>query len=209
MSETTKKPKISKAELFRILKYALISCSAGAIQLISSSILKLCITDETPFMFIREQPLNTFVSDTIGLALSIIWNCTFNRKFTFKSAKNVPIAMLLAFAFYIPFYPFQRWYIPTIEESLISIGFWGWLIGLVTCMLINGVLEFCWQQFVVFRGSVDSAKKKEQYQQGEITEQTNDHEVVEQAEVTATGEAAVAGEKENNDVTKTVNKKGK
>lgn len=169
MSETAQKTKISKKELFRILKYALIACSAGAIQFISSTILKLCIPNEDPFMFIREQPLNTFISDTIGLALSIIWNFTFNRKFTFKAANNVPVAMLLAFVFYVPFYPFQIWYIATIEECLISIGVWGYLIGLVTCMIINGVLEFCWQQFVVFRGAIDTNSKAKNEHGGEQT----------------------------------------
>lgn len=149
----------AKKELWRAVKYTLFAISAGVIQLVSSSILKLvldaAIVEKIPFFFIIEQDVSTFVADTVGLALSIIWNFTFNRKFTFKAASNVPIAMLLAFLFYVPFYPFQIWYIPMVENGL-NIGFWGWLIGLVTCMLINFVLEFLWQQFVVFRGKLDT-----------------------------------------------------
>ena len=51
--------------------------------------------------------LVTFISTTVALCASILWNFTFNRKFTFKDAGNVPKAMLLAFLFYVPFYPFQ------------------------------------------------------------------------------------------------------
>lgn len=149
----------NKKELWRMLKYTLFAISAGVVQLVSSTVLKLvldaAITDPIPFKFIIEQDVSTFVADTVGLALSVIWNFTFNRKFTFKAANNVPLAMTLAFLFYVPFYPFQIWYIPMVENGL-AIGFWGWLIGLVTCMLINFVLEFLWQQFVVFRGKIDT-----------------------------------------------------
>ena len=166
--EAAHKRALAKKELWRALKYTLFAISAGAIQLISSAILKLVldavIVEKIPFQFIIEQDVSTFVADTVGLALSIIWNFTFNRKFTFKAANNVPVAMLLAFLFYVPFYPFQIWYIPMVEQGL-NIGFWGWMIGLVTCMLINFVLEFLWQQFVVFRGKLDTnslAKKDAQ-----------------------------------------------
>ena len=152
-------------ELWRAIKFTLFSISAGAIQIISSTILKLVldsvIDTNATVVFIRQQPTSTFVADTVGLALSIIWNFTFNRKFTFKAASNVPLAMALAFLFYVPFYPFQTWYVPMVEENLASIGFWGYLIGLGTCMIINFVLEFLWQKFVVFRGKVDSNEKKE------------------------------------------------
>ena len=154
------KPIIKNKELWRAIKFTLFSISAGAIQIISSSILKLvldmAIDADATVVFIRQQPTSTFVADTVGLALSIIWNFTFNRKFTFKAASNVPVAMLLAFLFYVPFYPFQTWYVPMVEENLASIGFWGYLIGLGTCMIINFVLEFLWQKFVVFRGKVDT-----------------------------------------------------
>ncbi|MCM1290169.1 MAG: GtrA family protein [Corallococcus sp.] len=152
--------KIKNKELLRTIKYALIAISAGVIQLVSSIVLKL-ILDQTglkdhSLFFIKEFGTTTFISDTVGLFLSILWNFTFNRKYTFKAANNVPVAMCLALLFYVPFYPFQIWYIDTIEKALVNIGFWGYVIGLVTCMLINFVLEFTWQRFVVFRKSLDT-----------------------------------------------------
>ena len=157
-------------ELWRAIKFTLFSISAGVIQIVSSFLLKFVIIDRVmdpnaTMTFIIEQPTSTFIADTVGLALSVIWNFTFNRKFTFKAASNVPIAMLLAFVFYIPFYPFQIWYVAMVEKGLSAIGDWGYVIGLGTCMVINFVLEFLWQQFVVFRGKVDTndlAKKEQQ-----------------------------------------------
>ena len=160
---------INKKEMWRAIKFTLFSISAGVIQAVSSLLLKLVILDrvmdpEATMVFIIEQPTSTFIADTVGLALSVLWNFTFNRKFTFKAANNVPIAMLLAFLFYVPFYPFQIWYIAMVEHGLESIGSWGYIIGLATCMIINFVLEFLWQKFVVFRGKVDTndLAKKEQ-----------------------------------------------
>ena len=160
-----------KKEWWRILKFVLFSLCAGAIQMVSSLLLKLVLLDyiippDSTLVFITQQATSTFIADTVGLALSVIWNFTFNRKFTFKSANNVPIAMLLAFVFYIPFYPFQIWYIATIEKALMGSigGDFAYIIGLVTCMIINFILEFLWQTFVVFRKSIDTntnVKKKD------------------------------------------------
>lgn len=159
--------KIKNKELLRTIKYALIAISAGVIQFVSSTILKL-ILDQTALVgqrmfFITDTEKTAFISETIGLVLSVVWNCTFNRKYTFKAANNVPLAMCLALLFYVPFYPFQIWYMATIQNALADIGFWAFLISLVTCMIINGVLEFLWQRFVVFRKSLDtnSAAQKE------------------------------------------------
>ena len=172
--------KINKKELWRVVKFTLFSISAGAIQAISSLLLKLVILDrvmdpDATLTFIIKQPASTFIADTVGLALSVLWNFTFNRKFTFKAANNVPIAMLLAFVFYIPFYPFQIWYVAMVEQGLHSIGGWGYVIGLGTCMIINFVLEFLWQQFVVFRGKVDTNALAQKQQEQQNSTKTDDN----------------------------------
>ncbi len=159
----TKGKSDKKKEIWRAIKFVLFSLSAGAIQMVSSLLLELVILDhvipaDSTIFFIVEQSTSVFIADTVGLALSVIWNFTFNRKFTFKSANNVPLAMLLAFIFYIPFYPFQIWYIPTVQAGLIApLGeAFSYVIALVTCMIINFILEFLWQTFVVFRKSIDT-----------------------------------------------------
>ena len=156
------KMKIKNKELLRTIKYTLFMISAGVIQFLVSTVLKLILdatTSEKSLFFIIEFTQSTFIADTVGLFCSIIWNFTFNRKYTFKAANNVPIAMTLALLFYVPFYPFQIWYVDFVEKALISIGIWGYLIGLVSCMIINGVLEFLWQRFVIYRKSVDTSAK--------------------------------------------------
>lgn len=165
------------------VKYALCTASAGAIEFITFTILLnvLPIDPSRHIVFITDVSLLNFVSTCISLALSILWNFTINRKFTFKSAGNVPRAMILAFLFYVPFFPFKLWfngYMPgylvagaaqaagvtaavyLASHSIVSLG-----VEVMT-MLLNAVLEFCWQKFVIYRKEEDSALAK--YNVGEI-----------------------------------------
>ena len=190
--------KIKNKEALRTIKYTLFMISAGAIQFIVSTVLKLILdatTSEQQIYFIKEFILSTFVADTVGLFCSIIWNFTFNRKYTFKAANNVPIAMALALLFYVPFYPFQIWYVDFVEKQLEVIGFFGYLIGLITCMILNGVLEFLWQRFVIYRNSVDTAANSA----GEAAKERNEEQLVageaeadvaQQEELPASGDAS-------------------
>lgn len=142
----------------QVVKYALCAGSAGLIQFISFTILQAVLPSMGTMHFIVEDmAVNTFIATTVALALSILWNFTMNRKFTFKSAGNVPRAMFLAFLFYVPFYPFQTWYVHTIKIALGGAD-WAGLIAEATVMLINGVLEFCWQKFFIYRKEEGTAE---------------------------------------------------
>lgn len=154
---------INKKEIMRAVKYTLFAASAGVIQLVSAFLLELVIfkrviPDNATIHFIFDLDKSSFIAESIALALSVIWNFTFNRKFTFKAATNVPLSMALAFLFYVPFYPFQIWYINTVRGALLSsIGEdLAFVVAQVTCILINFVLEFTWQRFVVFRNKLDT-----------------------------------------------------
>lgn len=140
--------------VMQFIKYALCAASAGIIQLVVFTILHNVIPDDGKTInFIKPTAINTFVATTVALCASILWNFTLNRKFTFKDASNVPKAMILAFLFYVPFYPFQTWYVCTIEP-LLSAKINATLAGIIaegTVMIINFALEFMWQKFVVFR----------------------------------------------------------
>ena len=144
-----------KQEFLRGFKFVLFSISAGIIQILSYELL-------SNFVF-NDASINQYEwsyygwSYFIALALSVLWNFTFNRKFTFKSAKNVPIAMLLVFVFYIFFTPLSIWW----GIELVKIG-WNDTIVLLLTMLINLILEFLWTRFVVYRNSIDTAKKKDE-----------------------------------------------
>lgn len=146
VSQETKTSKMSaetKETIWQSIKFTLFSLSAGIIQIISFTILSL---------FVFKDSENLFGwSHLIALLLSVIWNFTFNRKFTFKSATNVPIAMLKVAAFYAVFTPATVFG----GQALANIGWNEFLIeGLI--MLLNFVLEFIYCKFVVFRDSINT-----------------------------------------------------
>ena len=91
----------------------------------------------------------------ISLVLSIVWNFTLNRRYTFKSAANVPIAMAKVFGFYLVFTPLSTYLGDLAEKAGIND-----FIILVATMLANFVLEFLFCKFVVYRGSEDTIKTK-------------------------------------------------
>ena len=80
-------------EFWRFIKFVLFSISAGVIEIVSFALLS------------ELTPLKEWISYIISVILSVIWNFTFNRKFTFKSANNIPIAMSKVALFYVVFIP--------------------------------------------------------------------------------------------------------
>ena len=127
--------------LWQAVKFTLFSISAGAIQLGSCAILEIFIQDY-------------WIPYLVSLVLSILWNFTLNRKYTFKSAANVPVAMAKVFGFYLVFTPAST-YLGALAEKQ---GCHDFLILAVT-MLSNFVLEFLFCKFVVYRGQEDTLEK--------------------------------------------------
>lgn len=127
-------------ELLRSLKFLLFSVSAGIIQLALFALLNELLQ------------LDYWVSYLIALVASVLWNFTFNRRYTFKSDGNVGRAMLLVFAFYCVFTPLS-----TMLEHRLA-GVLGWNEYLVTAinMILNFITEFLYQRFVVYRKSLDT-----------------------------------------------------
>lgn len=136
------KKKISKAEVFRALKFVGFSISAGVIQIGTFEILY----DAIHWLW--------WPSYLISIVLSVIWNFTFNRKFTFKSANNVPIAMMWTLLYYAAFIPASVFG----GQALEDVGWNGTLVEALM-MVINFVTEFLWQRFFVFRNSIDTNSK--------------------------------------------------
>ena len=133
-----------KKEWIRVVKFTLFSISAGLIEIVSFALLNELL--HLPY----------WMSYLIALVLSVLWNFTLNRKFTFKSAANVPVAMLKVACYYAVFTPLS-----TLLEHQLA-GNLGWNEYLVTAinMILNFVTEFLFQRFVVYRNSVDTAEKK-------------------------------------------------
>lgn len=153
--------KINKKELWRTVKFILFSISAGAIQLGTTAIL-LAIWPSSKFSM---GPMLFYI---IGLILSVIWNLTFNRKFTFKSVANYPIALAKTIGFYIIFAPasalLAAWLTNGDIFSVWTITHLGWpdIVGTIICMIINLALEFPFQRYVVFGKSLDSNVKNKE-----------------------------------------------
>ena len=137
-----------KQEVWNLIKFILFSISAGVIQILSFTLLSELVFMDSD----NEYGISYFIS----LVLSVIWNFTFNRKFTFKSANNVPIAMLLVLAYYCVFTPLSIcWGI-----ALTNAGWNEYLVLFIT-MVINVLTEFVWTRFVVYKDSINTAQKKE------------------------------------------------
>ena len=92
----------------------------------------------------------------VALCLSVLWNFTLNRKFTFQSAANVPIAMLKVAGFYLVFTPLSTWWSAVLTEPAYGL-MWNEYVVLIGTMVINFVTEYLFQRFVVFGKSLDTA----------------------------------------------------
>ena len=134
----------AKKEFLRTVKFTLFSISAGLIQILAFSLLFELLKLDEP------------IAHLISLTLSVLWNFTFNRKFTFQSASNIPIAMLKVAAYYLVFTPLSTWWTAALTGP--AIGWNGYLVEGLT-MLVNFVTEFLYQRFFVFGNSLDTANK--------------------------------------------------
>lgn len=140
-----------KKEIWRAVKFLLFSASAGLIEIGSFTLLN----ELTNWSY--------WPCYLIALVLSVLWNFTLNRKFTFKSANNVPVAMMKVALYYAVFTPASTILGNFLAENL------GWNEYLVTAlnMIANFVTEYLYDTYVVFRGSIDTndlAKKQQQKQ---------------------------------------------
>ena len=151
MPAAAQPPKLTKKENVRqAVKYFLFASSAGAIQVISFALL-------LEFNVFRDVGSKYGPSYFVALVLSVLWNFTFNRKLTFQSACNVPVAMLKVFAYYLVFTPASVWWGNALTRAFPQ--HWMEYVILVGTMLVNGVTEFLYQRCYVFRDSINSAKK--------------------------------------------------
>ena len=124
----------------QVVKFALFSASAGIIETVAFTLMKLL----TPFKY--------WPCYLVALVLSVLWNFTLNREFTFKSSNNVPKAMFLVFLFYCVFTP-----VSTLAGNYLSeTAHWNDYAVLFTTMACNLVTEYLYDRFVVYRNSMNT-----------------------------------------------------
>lgn len=134
--------KAKKAEALRMIKFLFFSISAGVIQMAAFTALnELTDWDYWPCYL-------------IALTLSVLWNFTLNRKFTFKSASNVPVAMLKVAAFYCVFTPLTTIMGNYLVEDLL----WNEYLVTVINMVLNFTTEYIYDRFFVFGKTIDTNK---------------------------------------------------
>ena len=148
---------MKNSNALQAVKFALFSASAGIIQVGSFTLLNELVL---PNINIENEKIMSILSSEYGvcylvaLTLSVLWNFTFNRRYTFKSAANVPIAMAKVFGFYLVFTPLSTFLGNLAEKAGVN----DFLILAVT-MIANFVLEFLFCKFVVYRKSENTLEK--------------------------------------------------
>ncbi|MDO4647695.1 MAG: GtrA family protein [Eubacteriales bacterium] len=135
-----------KKEILRALKFTLFSISAGVIEIAVYSLLDAV----TPWKY--------WPCYLIALVLSVVWNFTLNRQFTFQSANNVPVAMAKVLAFYAVFTPASTWTGNYLAEVVLVPG----ILVTILNMICNFVLEYLYDMFFVFGKSLDTNKKAQE-----------------------------------------------
>ena len=141
-NNTTPYKPTGKESAIQVVKFALFSASAGIIQtLVFTALNELTNLPYWPCYL-------------TALICSVIWNFTLNRQFTFKSANNVPIAMLKVAAFYLVFTPLSTWWGTALTNRGVNE-----YITLFGAMVVNLITEFLYDRFVVFRDSMNTNKR--------------------------------------------------
>ena len=133
-----------KKELMRTAKFLLFSVGAAAIQIGSFTLLNEAFS------------VAYWLAYLISLILTIIWMFILNRKFTFKSTGNIPVAMLKTLAYYAVFTPLSTWWTAVLTGPAVG---WNEYVVLATTMVINCSTEYLFDRFVVFGDSIDTAGK--------------------------------------------------
>jgi putative flippase GtrA len=132
-----------KKEIKRMIKFTLFSISAGLIEIGLFELLYNVIK------------WSWWPSYLIALVASVLWNFTLNREYTFKSANNVPIAMMKVFLFYLVFTPLSTLLGNYLEGTLN----WNGTVVTLINMVLNFVLEYLYDRYYVFKDSIDTKRK--------------------------------------------------
>lgn len=133
----------TKKEFIRMTKFMLFSISAGVIEAVVFSLMN------------ELTNLEYWPCYLTALVLSVLWNFTLNRHFTFQSANNIPVAMTKVAIFYAVFTP-----ITTIGGNYLveTVGFNEYFVTAMS-MILDFVTEYLYDRFIVFGKAIDTKKQ--------------------------------------------------
>ena len=133
---------MNKSNILQAIKFTLFSISAGVIQVVSFTLINELL--HWPY----------WPAYLTALVLSVLWNFTLNRRYTFQSAANIPIAMAKVFGFYLVFTPLSTW-LGALAEGTGGNEY----IVLAVTMVTNFVTEYLFCKFVVYRNQENTRQK--------------------------------------------------
>ena len=128
-----------QTSVWQMVKFTLFSASAGIIQVLAFTVME------------KLFHLPYWPSYLTALVLSVLWNFTFNRRYTFRSDASLSRSMLLVALFYVVFTPLSAW-----GGAALTKASWNDFLVLALTMALNFVLEFLYQRLVVYRGQIDT-----------------------------------------------------
>lgn len=133
----------TKKEFIRMTKFMLFSISAGVIEAVVFALMN------------ELTNLEYWPCYLTALVLSVLWNFTLNRHFTFQAANNIPVAMTKVAIFYAVFTP-----ITTIGGNYLveTVGFNEYFVTAMS-MILNFVTEYVYDRFIVFGKAIDTKKQ--------------------------------------------------
>ena len=136
---------MKKTESIRMIKFLLFSISAGVIE----AVVFAMMNELTSFKY--------WTCYLTALVLSVLWNFTLNRQFTFKAANNIPIAMLKVAVFYLIFTP-----VTTVGGNfLVESVNWNEYLVTAISMTLNFITEYVYDRFIVYGGMMDTRQVKQ------------------------------------------------
>ncbi len=163
-----------KQNIIQFIKFTLFSVSAGIIQIASFTLLNEFIDwmAVIPGMAFWPETFQSAYGPSyfIALVLSVVYNFTINRRFTFKSAANIPVAMLKVFGYYCIFTPLSIWW-----GDVLTINGWNEYIVLAGTMIINFVTEFLFTRFIVYRNRMFTNKAGRAEMEKSSCQSSNSH----------------------------------
>lgn len=130
-----------KQNAWQAAKFAMFSASAGVVEIITFTLMNELT--ELPY----------WPCYLTALVLSVVYNFTVNRRYTFKSVANIPKAMLKIIGFYCVFTP-----VTTYLGNMADVRGVNEYIILGVTMAFNLTLEYLFCRFVVYRGTMNTNK---------------------------------------------------
>ncbi|MCL2735594.1 MAG: GtrA family protein [Propionibacteriaceae bacterium] len=144
-------------EITKFFRFLVFELSAGVVQVLVFTLLSEGFHVGYRFSYLP------------ALIASVLWSFTANRKFTFKSVSNIPVAMMKVALYYVIFTPASTWWGGQLNATSWGIGASTQrYIILISTMVVNFVTEFMVYRFWVYRRSINSSRSglKEQVRYG-------------------------------------------